>query len=227
MGVCVVSTQWVADCLSSKQVCPTDSYRLDAAFDARTRQRTKVPKHYGAKPIDLEQRVLAGKRVAIIGNKPFHHDHMRMLRFAGAQVVLDCLDSAVALDYIICESSTKLRPTSQQISAAHARSIPMVSSEWLCACVRQQTIVNAADHRVHHLAHGARIRLSYPLPSCTGASALHAETVKMMLSGVGVSSLLSALKQQHPSTLPLELYMLHISPSPTKVGGRGSGLAQV
>ena len=190
VGVCVVSTQWVADCLSSKQVCPTDSYRLDAAFDARTRERTKVPKHYGGKPIDLEKRVLAGKRVAIIGNKPFHHDHLRMLRFAGAQVVHDCLDSAVSLDYIICESSTKFRPTSRQISAAHARSIPMVNSEWLCACVRQQKLVNAADYRVDHLAHGARIRLSYSLPSCTGASGLRAETVKMMLSGVCNSALL-------------------------------------
>jgi len=183
VGVCVVSTQWVADCLSSKQVCPVDSYRLDAAFDTRTRERTKVPKHFGSRPLDLAKRVLAGKLIAIIGNKPFHHDHTRMLRFAGAQLVHDILDSAATLHYIICESWTKFRPTSRQISSAHARNIPMVNSEWLCACVRQQKLVNTTDYRVEHLAHGARIRLSYA-QSGTGASA-PTEPVKMMIAGLG------------------------------------------
>ena len=186
VGVRVVSTQWVADCLASKQLCPTDSYRLDAAFDPDTRARTKVPRHFCSRPLAMEKRVLAGKRVTIIGNKPFQHDHVRMLRFAGAVVssVESSLEPGEGLDYIICEASIKFRPTSRQISAAHARNIPMVNSEWLCACVRQHKLVSTDAYRVAHLANAARIRLFYPAGS-TGAACSAAESdLKMVITGM-------------------------------------------
>ena len=182
VGVCVVSTQWVADCLSSKQLCPIDSFRLDAAFDEKTRRRTKVPKHFGSSPMELHKRVLGSKRVAIIGNRPFQHDHILMVKFAGAEVVETTDDT---LHYIICESSTKFRPTSSQINSAHKRNIPLVHSEWLCACVRQQTLVDVAAHRVAQLANGARIRLSFlqHAPQADAPATAQSDLVRVVLAG--------------------------------------------
>jgi len=190
VGVCVVSTQWVADCLSSKQLCPFDSYRLDASFDTHTRQRTKVPKHFGRTPMQMQDRVLGGKRIGIIGNRPFHQDHIRMVRFAGGQVVDVTGDS---LDYIICEASTKFRPSSSQISGARARKIAIVNSDWLCACVMQQTLVGTEAFRVALVGNGARIRLFClaPLaaPQIGGVGAVVQDARYLVLTGYFLNSL--------------------------------------
>jgi hypothetical protein len=148
-----------------------------------------VPKNFGSTPLPLHERFLGGKRVAILGNEPFRIDLMRMVRFAGGEVVE--VDN-VSINFIICDSSLNFRPTSNQILDACRRDIPLVKQEWLSTCVRRQVhapaggsvldVVSIDDFRVLHLVHGVHIRL-YCREPLSEASSETSNASYMVLKG--------------------------------------------